>query len=101
MADEVLYVDDNNIIPIRMEDGTEEQFEILYIFENQKTGYSYIYLVPVEEDEEDEEQEVLAFRYIEEEEGFRLEPIETNEEWDEVEEVLNTLIADLPEADQK
>ncbi|WP_096201392.1 DUF1292 domain-containing protein [Bacillus sp. FJAT-45350] len=77
------------------ENGDEHLFEELFKFSVDETGKSYILLVPVGDDEEDDEDgvEVLAFRY-EDEEGedsdITLHTIETEEEWDMVEEMLNT-----------
>ncbi|WP_085991827.1 DUF1292 domain-containing protein [Oceanobacillus senegalensis] len=73
------------------EDGEEHLFEVLFTFDVDDTGNSYIAVVPVEQSE-DEEVEVYAFRYEEnEKEDLTLFPIESDEEWDMVEEMLNTL----------
>lgn len=75
------------------DEGNEERFEVIYKFEVDETGKKYLLLVPADEDAEDddEEQEVLAFRYEEEgEEGLTLYTIETDEEWEIVEEAFNT-----------
>ena len=77
------------------ENGEEHLFEVLCKFDVDETGYSYITLTPVEQSEE-EEVEVYAFRYEEEgedgeESDLKLFPIESDEEWDIVEEMLYTL----------
>ncbi|WP_156291149.1 DUF1292 domain-containing protein [Oceanobacillus salinisoli] len=73
------------------ENGEENLFEVLFTFDVDETGDSYIAVVPVEQ-AEDEEVEVYAFRYEEtEKEDLTLFPIESDEEWDMVEEMLNTL----------
>lgn len=77
------------------ENGEEHLFEVLFTFDVDETGYSYITLTPVEQADE-EEVEVYAFRYEEdgeetEESDFKLFPIESDEEWDIVEEMLYTL----------
>ena len=78
------------------ENGEEHLFEVLFTFDIEENNASYIAVVPVEQGEEDkeEEQEVFAFRYEEQEneDDFALFQIETDEEWDLVEELLNTLI---------
>jgi uncharacterized protein YrzB (UPF0473 family) len=76
------------------EEGNEERFEVIYKFEVDETGKKYMLLVPADESEsEEEEQEVLAFRYEEDgEEGFTLYTIESDEEWDMVEEAFNTFV---------
>ncbi|HET7658122.1 MAG TPA: DUF1292 domain-containing protein [Bacillales bacterium] len=77
-------------------DGEEHLFEELFHFTLDETGVSYMVLVPVEnsgEDVEEDEVEVFAFRYEESEntdEEVSFFPIETDEEWDMVEEMLNT-----------
>lgn len=76
------------------ENGDEHLFEVLFTFDVEETGKSYMVLVAEgEEDKEDEEVEVHAFRFEETGEGdddLNLFPIETDEEWDVVEEMLNT-----------
>lgn len=73
------------------ENGEEHLFEILFSFDIDETGDSYIAVVPAEQ-AEDEEVEVYAFRYEEtENEDLTLFPIESDEEWEIVEEMLNTL----------
>ena len=75
------------------ENGDEHLFEVLFTFDIDETNQSYVAVVPIE-DTDEEEQEVFAFRYEEEEneDDFKLFTIETDEEWDLVEELLNTLI---------
>lgn len=78
------------------ENGDEHLFDELFKFTQEDTGKSYILLVPVgdlENDSETEEEEVYAFRYEDNgpEKDLSLYAIETDEEWDMIEEVLNTL----------
>ncbi|MBU5593544.1 DUF1292 domain-containing protein [Amphibacillus sp. MSJ-3] len=75
------------------ENGEEHLFEVLFTFDVEENNQSYIAVVAVE-DSEEEEQEVFAFRYEERdnEDDLALFAIETDEEWDLVEEMLNTLI---------
>lgn len=75
------------------EDGVEHLFEVWFHFDVHETNQSYVALIPVEQSE-DEEVEVYAFRYEEkgnDEEDLALFPIESEEEWDMVEEMLRTL----------
>ncbi|MFN7249181.1 MAG: DUF1292 domain-containing protein [Anaerobacillus sp.] len=76
------------------ENGDEHLFEVLFTFDVDETGKSYMVLIAVgDEDSDDEEVEVHAFRYEETGEGdddLSLIPIETDEEWEIVEEMLNT-----------
>ncbi len=80
------------------EQGNEILHEILFTFESEDFGKSYVLLYPAGIPE-DEDVELQAFSYIENEEGMEGEllPIETDEEWDMVEEVLNTFLADEEE----
>lgn len=85
--------DEKERIIIPDENGEENLFEVLFKFDIDETGHSYITLIPVEQ-AQDEEVEVYAFRYEDdgsEENGLKLFPIESDEEWDMVEEVLYTL----------
>ncbi|MHA6252164.1 DUF1292 domain-containing protein [Oceanobacillus sp. CAU 1775] len=75
------------------ENGDEHLFEVLFTFDVDETEQSYVAVVPIEQ-AEDDEVEVYAFRYEErddDEEDFSLFPIESDEEWEMVEEMLQTL----------
>jgi uncharacterized protein YrzB (UPF0473 family) len=82
-------------IVIPDENGDEHLFDELFRFHVDATNKSYILVTPVgaDEDEEEEEVEVFAFRYEDregEEDDIALFPVETDEEWEMVEEMLNT-----------
>lgn len=75
------------------ENGEEHLFEVLFSFEIDETNQTYIALISAEETT-DEDVEVYAFRYEENEDDdndLSLYPIESDEEWDMVEEMLHTL----------
>ncbi|MBN9653774.1 DUF1292 domain-containing protein [Halobacillus litoralis] len=75
------------------ENGEEHLFEVLFTFDVEQTGHSYIAVVPAEQ-KDGEEVEVFAFRYEEkgnEEDDLALFQIESDDEWEMVEEMLNTL----------
>ncbi|WP_221566122.1 DUF1292 domain-containing protein [Alkalihalobacillus sp. TS-13] len=75
------------------ENGEEHLFEVLFTFDVDATERSYMVLVPVENGEDEEDVEVFAFRYEdkgEKDDDIELFPIETDQEWDMVEEMLNT-----------
>ncbi|HLR64543.1 MAG TPA: DUF1292 domain-containing protein [Pseudogracilibacillus sp.] len=84
----------NERIIIPDENGEEHLFETVFTFDVDETGHSYICLVPVEQLEQDE-AEIYAFRFEEDkskgEDGLSLFPIESDDEWDMVEEMINTL----------
>ncbi len=76
------------------EAGNEKDFEIVLTFKSDETGKSYVvYKEPGDSDE------VFAASYDESnEDGGDLKPIESDEEWDMIEEVLNTFLDE--EADE-
>lgn len=83
--------EDKDRIVIPDENGDENLFDVLFYFDVPETDKSYVVVVPVEEEAEDSgEEEVFAFRYEEEDDEFKLFPIETDGEWDVVEEMINT-----------
>lgn len=88
-----MAIDEKERIVIPDENGEEHLFEVLFTFDTDETEKSYIAVVPVEQ-KDDEEVEVYAFRYEEKEaddNDLSLFPIESDEEWEMVEEMLNTL----------
>jgi len=71
------------------EEGNEVLHEVVLTFHNEEFGKSYvIYKLPG-----DDNDEVFASSYDEtQEDGGDLKPIESDEEWDMVEEVLNSFL---------
>jgi len=63
-------------------EGKEHLMQILFTYENEERGTSYVFFY----DTEDPNEEVIVMRYLE---SGELEPIEDDEEYDEVEEVFN------------
>lgn len=88
-----MALEEKERIIIPDENGEEHLFEVLFTFDVDETEQSYIAVIPVEQ-AEDEEVEVYAFRY-EEKDGddndLSLFPIESDDEWEIVEEMLHTL----------
>jgi uncharacterized protein YrzB (UPF0473 family) len=81
-------------ITIVDEDGNEQLCEVLFTFDSEEFGKSYVLYYPVGADEDDQDDiEIHASSYVpgENEEGD-LTPIETDEEWDMIEEMLNTFL---------
>lgn len=79
-------------ITIIDEHGNEVLHEVLFTFDSDEFGKSYAFVYPAGIPE-GEEVELHAFSYTEGENGElggELLPIETAEEWEMVEEVLNT-----------
>lgn len=80
-------------IVIPDENGEEHLFETLVTFDVKELGHSYLAVVPVEQ-VDDEEVEVYAFRYEvndTDQNDLALFPIDSDDEWEIVEEMLATL----------
>lgn len=88
---------DQEYITLIDDDGNEELYQILLTFESDEFDKSYVLVYPA--GASDEEVELFAFSYEENEEGLegQLDNIETNEEWDMIEEVLGAFISDEEE----
>lgn len=70
------------------EDGNEILCEILFTFESKEFNKHYVLFYPIGED--DDEIEVMAASYVPTEEGEgELQAIETEEEWQMIESVLD------------
>lgn len=81
------------------EEGNETLYEILLTIDGQEEfGRNYVLLYPAGADE-DEEVELQAYAYVENEAGTEgdLKQIETDKEWDMIEEVFNTFMAEEEE----
>lgn len=89
------HTHDEEFVTIVDENGNEELYQILFTFDSEDFGKSYVLLHPAGVSD-DEEVEIQAYAFKESEEGGEGEllPIETEEEWDMVEEVLNTFMED-------
>jgi uncharacterized protein YrzB (UPF0473 family) len=86
------------------ENGNEQLCEVLFTFESEDFGKSYVFYYPIGveyDDEEETEIHVSAFIPGEGEEEGELQPIETEEEWDMIEEVWNTFCAEQEEGDEE
>ncbi|CAG9607997.1 DUF1292 domain-containing protein [Pseudoneobacillus rhizosphaerae] len=87
------------------ENGNETLCEILLTFDSEQFGKSYVLYTPVGSDDEneDEELEIHAYSYNpgEGEDGGELMPIETEEEWDMIEEMVNTFFDEQEEEDNE
>ncbi|EPH12926.1 hypothetical protein HMPREF2758_00665 [Facklamia sp. HMSC062C11] len=85
--------EEQEYITVVDEEGNESLYEILFTFDSEDFGKSYVLIYPAGTSE-DEEVELQAYAYQEQEDGTSgdLQPITTDEEWDLVEEVLNTFL---------
>ncbi|MFN2745127.1 MULTISPECIES: DUF1292 domain-containing protein [Bacillus] len=78
--------------------GNEQLCEVLFTFDSDQFNKSYVLYYPVEaQDEEEIEIHASSFTPNENGENGELMPIETEEEWDMIEETLNTFLADEEE----
>jgi uncharacterized protein YrzB (UPF0473 family) len=93
-----------NQITIIDEEGNEQLCEVLFTFESEEFGKSYVLFTPVGDQDEDDEEgpEIFAYSFNPTDEGGdgELNPIESDEEWDMVEEMLNTFYDELEEEDE-
>ncbi|MGM9928283.1 MAG: DUF1292 domain-containing protein [Bacillus sp. (in: firmicutes)] len=82
-------------ITIVDENGNEQLCQIMFNFHSDEFNKSYVLCYPIGEEDENGEVLVQAFAYVEGEDGNEgdLLPIETDEEWDLVEEMFNTFSA--------
>lgn len=86
---------DHEHITIVDEQGNESLYEILFTFESEDFGKNYVILYPAGASDDDD-VELQAYSFTEGEDGQSgdLLPIETEAEWDMVEEVLGTFLED-------
>ncbi|NMD70603.1 DUF1292 domain-containing protein [Bacillus sp. DNRA2] len=90
---------ENNITVVD-ENGNEQLCEVLFTFDSEEFGKSYVLYYPVgaeHDDEEDIEIHASAFTPNVNGEDGDLMPIETDEEWDLIEEMLNTFLEEQEE----
>ncbi|MFR7555966.1 DUF1292 domain-containing protein [Longicatena caecimuris] len=78
---------ETNTMFVTDESGNEKEMEILFTFEDEEKGRKYVVFA----DHEDEGEEVFASAY--DDEG-NLMPVETDEEWQMIEEVIGAFQED-------
>ena len=78
---------ETNTMFVTDESGNEKEMEILFTFEDEEKGRKYVVFA----DPEDEGDEVFASAY--DDEG-NLMPVETDEEWQMIEEVIGAFQED-------
>ena len=84
-----------NNITIVDENGNEQLCEVLFTFDSEQFNKSYVLYYPLSaEDDEDEEIEIHASSFVpsEDNKDGELSPVETEEEWDLIEEMLSTFL---------
>lgn len=86
-----MYKLENEQITMVDENGNEVLYNVILSFDSEDFGKSYILIAPAEEPaDSDEEVDVFAYSYTLTEDGDidELFPVETDEEWDMIEEVF-------------
>ncbi|KRM59205.1 DUF1292 domain-containing protein [Secundilactobacillus malefermentans] len=87
---------ENQQITLVDEDGNEELYEVLFTFKSPDYGKSYILMYPSGKSD-DEEVDVQAYQLPDNDDpanpsGGDLIPIESDDEWNMVESMLNTFL---------
>ena len=89
--------DKDSQITLVDDQGNEELYNVLFTFDSEDYGKSYVLLYPAGATE-DEEVDIQAFSFKSDDNGATasgdLYPIEDDDEWNMVEEVLNTFLSD-------
>lgn len=84
---------DDQMITLIDEDGNEQLFKELFTFDSDDYGKSYIFIYPADQ-ENDESVDIQAYIVTDNQDGDGqdLVPIEDDQEWEMVEQVLNTFL---------
>jgi len=90
-------------ITIVDENGNEQLCEILFFFHSDEFNKDYVLYYPIGEEDENGEIIVHASAFVQNEEDTEgeLMPIETEEEWDVVEEMYNTFVENQDDEDEE
>lgn len=82
-------MNDKKIMTLELEDGTEQEYEILVAYKWTKTGKNYIVYTDNSKDEEGSLNIYAAIYYPNDD--SKLDSVETDEEWEEVNRRVNNL----------
>ena len=91
---------DENHLTVVDENGQEILCEILFTFDSEEYGKDYVVYSPLATEFEDEDEDglrdihVSSYAPSEDGEGGSLKPIEDEQEWVMIEEVVNTFLED-------
>lgn len=90
------HQDDQEFITLVDEEGNEELYQILLTFESEEFEQSYVIVYPANASDDEDELELFAFKYEDPEEGLEgnLSEIDSDEEWDMIEEVIGAFMED-------
>ena len=82
------------------EEGNEVLCQILFTFDSPEFGKKYVLFYPLDGNENEDDVTIMAASYVENTDGNgELEAVETDEEWDLIEDVLNQYEDSLDECD--
>ncbi|MFI3284902.1 MAG: DUF1292 domain-containing protein [Erysipelotrichaceae bacterium] len=84
---------DSNKLIIVEDDGTQKEMEILFTFESEENGKSYVLFT----DPNDETGEVFSCSY---DDDGHLHPVEDAEEYAIIEEVFNTFVGEMEDEEE-
>ncbi|MDY0101206.1 MAG: DUF1292 domain-containing protein [Bacilli bacterium] len=79
---------DKEMLTIETEDGEVFEREILFTYEDEESKQKYVFII---EPEEGEEESILVLRYFDD---GRLEEVESDEELDKLQEVLDAFLSE-------
>lgn len=79
---------DKEMLTIETEDGEVFAREILFTYEDEESKQKYVFII---EPEEGEEESILVLRYFDD---GRLEEVESDEELDKLQEVLDAFLSE-------
>jgi len=89
---------DENHLTVVDENGQEVLCEILFTFDSEEYGKDYVVYSPLTTEFEDEDglRDIHVSSYVpsEDGEGGNLAPVEDDQEWAMIEEVVNTFLED-------
>ena len=91
-------------ITIVDENGNEQLCNVLFTFESDEYGKSYVLYYPIgAEEDENEEIEIHASSFTPNEDGEdgELLPVESDSEWDMIEEMLSTFLDEQEDEDEE
>ncbi|RUL57089.1 MULTISPECIES: DUF1292 domain-containing protein [Lysinibacillus] len=90
---------DEQYFNVTLEDGSEQKCRVILTFDSNDHSY-VLYTLVDENGHESEEVSALRFELGDNGEMTNFTSLETEEEWDMVDEVLNTLVAEFGDGDE-
>lgn len=99
LNEDAIVEEENPVLHLELEDGTVMDCAVISLFETE--GQEYIALVSLEDlESEKEESTLLLYRYLQDpddEDAFRLDNIESDEEYEMVTSVLDAILEEEDE----